>query len=272
MLSIGEFARYLGVSVRMLRHYDALGLLIPADVDPCTGYRRYAATQLDRGNRLIALKELGFPLDRIGPVLDAQLSVPELRAMLMLRRAQVAEQIAADQGRLAEIERRLRSIEGGTMSPREFVQKPLPPVRVAQIVDSVADQPEIGPRIGPMFQRLATVLSAAGITLDRPALAWYRPQDDGMEIAAAFPVDLDEVTPAMAEADVRLATLDAVDQAVTVLHHGGMDTIGETWQALVRQVDDLGLRTAGSGREVYLHMPMDEDPATWVTELQQPVG
>ena len=52
MLSIGEFARHLGVSVRMLRHYDALGLLIPAHVDPSTGYRHYTAAQLDRGNRL----------------------------------------------------------------------------------------------------------------------------------------------------------------------------------------------------------------------------
>jgi DNA-binding transcriptional MerR regulator len=118
-------------------------------VDPFTGYRQYTAAQLDRGNRLIALKELGFVLDQIGPVLDAQLSVAELRAMLMLRRAQVTEQIAADQARLAEIERRLRSIEGESMSQLEFVEKALPGVRVAQIVDSVADQPEIGPKIGP---------------------------------------------------------------------------------------------------------------------------
>ena len=98
MLSISEFARYLGVSARMLRHYDALGLLVPARVDPVTGYRHYTAAQLDRGNRLVALKELGFALDQIGPVLDAEVSVTELRAMLTLRRAQVAEQIAADRG------------------------------------------------------------------------------------------------------------------------------------------------------------------------------
>jgi len=271
MLSIGEFARHLGVSVRMLRHYDALGLLIPAHVDPSTGYRHYTAAQLDRGNRLVALKELGFTLDQIGPVLDAQLSVAELRAMLTLRRAQVAEQIVTDQVRLAEIERRLRSIEGGSMSELEFVEKPLPAVRVAQLVDSVADQPDIGPTIGPMFQRLTAALSGSGIVLDQPAIAWYRPSDDRMQIAAAFPVTLTEVPTELTRAGVQVATLDAAAKAIVVLHHGGMETIGDTWQALARHVEEKGYRSAGTAREVYLHMPMDADPAGWVTELQQPV-
>jgi hypothetical protein len=46
MFSIGEFARLGGVSVRTLRHYDEIGLLRPATVDPDTGYRGYAAGQL----------------------------------------------------------------------------------------------------------------------------------------------------------------------------------------------------------------------------------
>jgi DNA-binding transcriptional MerR regulator len=39
MFSIGEFARLGGVSIRTLRHYDEIGLLAPATVDPLTGYR-----------------------------------------------------------------------------------------------------------------------------------------------------------------------------------------------------------------------------------------
>ena len=272
MLSIGEFARYLGVSVRMLRHYDALGLLRPAQVDAASGYRYYTATQLDRGNRLVALKQLGFGLDQIAPVLDAEVSVAELRAMLTLRRAQLAEQIDADRHRLAEIERRLRTIEGDAMSQLEFVEKPLPAVRIAQIVGEVADQPEIGPTIGPMFERLTQALTENGVSLDRSALAWYRPCAEGMQIAAAFPTTLDQATPRLAQAGVALATLDGADRAVTVLHHGGLETIGESWQSLARHVEEAGHRPVGTCREVYLHMPMDEDPATWVTELQQPVG
>ena len=63
MFSIGEFARHGRVSVRMLRRYDAIGLLRPACVDPATGYRFYQAGQLAELNRIIALKEpLSFDL------------------------------------------------------------------------------------------------------------------------------------------------------------------------------------------------------------------
>lgn len=54
MLGIGEFALHGQVSVRMLRHYDALGLLVPAAVEAHSDYRRYTADQLSRLNRLRA--------------------------------------------------------------------------------------------------------------------------------------------------------------------------------------------------------------------------
>ena len=66
MLSIGDFARLGQVSVRMLRHYDGIGLLEPARVDPATGYRWYDAGQFTRLNRILALKDLGFTLDQCG--------------------------------------------------------------------------------------------------------------------------------------------------------------------------------------------------------------
>ena len=46
MFRIGEFSRLAMVSVRMLRHYDEIGLLTPNTVDPYTGYRYYSAGQL----------------------------------------------------------------------------------------------------------------------------------------------------------------------------------------------------------------------------------
>jgi DNA-binding transcriptional MerR regulator len=53
MFSIGEFARLGGVSVRTLRHYDEIGLLRPAQVDPVTGYRGCLASQLGQLNRIL---------------------------------------------------------------------------------------------------------------------------------------------------------------------------------------------------------------------------
>src|SRR5258707_1385448 len=73
MFSIGDFAGLSRISVRMLRHYDAIGLLRPAQVDPGSGYRFYTADQLSRVNRIIALKDLGFTLAQVQAIL-AELS------------------------------------------------------------------------------------------------------------------------------------------------------------------------------------------------------
>ncbi|SRR6266496_3813806 len=79
MFSIGEFARHGRVSVRMLRHYDAIGLLRPACVDPASGYRFYQAGQLADLNRVIALKDLGFTLQQVQAILAEKVSAAELR-------------------------------------------------------------------------------------------------------------------------------------------------------------------------------------------------
>src|SRR5215469_17360946 len=72
MFAIGEFARYGRVTIRVLRHYDAIGLLGPVCVDPATGYRIYEAGQLSRLNRIVALKSLGFTLQQVATILDEQ--------------------------------------------------------------------------------------------------------------------------------------------------------------------------------------------------------
>src|SRR6478609_2515778 len=66
---ISDFARLGQVSVRMLRHYGALGLLVPDHVEPASGYRSYSPEQLHLLNRLVALKNLGFTLDRVRSLL-----------------------------------------------------------------------------------------------------------------------------------------------------------------------------------------------------------
>jgi DNA-binding transcriptional MerR regulator len=74
MLTIGDFARHGRVSVRMLRHYDAIGLLRPAYVDRVTGYCSYDAGQLSRLNRIVALKGLRFTLQQAQSILDEEVS------------------------------------------------------------------------------------------------------------------------------------------------------------------------------------------------------
>ena len=70
MLKIGEFSKLSRVSVRMLRHYDEIGLLKPAETDRFTDYRYYREDQLPTVCRITALKDMGFPLADIVKILS----------------------------------------------------------------------------------------------------------------------------------------------------------------------------------------------------------
>jgi DNA-binding transcriptional MerR regulator len=71
LLVIGRFARLTGLSVGALRHYDELDLLRPAFVDPSTGYRSYARSQLATAQAIARLRDLELPLDAIRAYLAA---------------------------------------------------------------------------------------------------------------------------------------------------------------------------------------------------------
>ena len=70
-LAIGDFSRATHLSVKMLRHYHEIGLLEPADVDPDTGYRRYATAQIGTAQVIRRFRDLDMPLEEIHAVLTA---------------------------------------------------------------------------------------------------------------------------------------------------------------------------------------------------------
>jgi DNA-binding transcriptional MerR regulator/effector-binding domain-containing protein len=266
MLNIGDFARHGRVTVRMLRHYDAIGLLPPASVDPHSGYRGYEAAQLSRLNRIVALKDLGFTLEQVRTIIDDKVGIDELRGMLRLRRAELENQLTADRARLAAIEARLRSIETEGAMPTNDVQvKRIEPVRVAEVSGVAAsfEPVSITPVIGPLFHELHRQLVAAGVTPVGPAIAYYEDVSNGVLVHAAMPVNQSAVE------GVEVVDLPAVERAATIVHHGDMDNVLSTVQTLATWIEQNGHTSAGYNREVTLKW--SEDKAEWVTELQEPL-
>jgi DNA-binding transcriptional MerR regulator len=95
LLAIGRFARLSGLTVKALRHYDALGLLPPASVDPVTRRRSYAPEQLDRARRIRRLRALELPLAEIRAVLAAD--EDGARTRLVAYRRRVEARVTRDQ-------------------------------------------------------------------------------------------------------------------------------------------------------------------------------
>jgi DNA-binding transcriptional MerR regulator/effector-binding domain-containing protein len=273
MFTIGDFANLGRVSVRMLRHYDAIGLLRPAQVDPHTGYRFYAAGQLSLLNRVIALKDLGFTLQQVQVIIDEQVDAGELRGMLRMRRAQLAAALAEDNARLARVDARLRLIETeGHMDTGDVILKSTPALRVAELSAPAAsyEGPDISEALSPLYPQLMERMAAAGVEMTGSPIAYYLaaptgPGDESITVHAAFPIAAEP--PAGAGFDV--VVLPAVEHAATVIHHGAMAEAFRTGQVIARWIDENGYRAVGQGyaREVYLECPPG-DFAKWVTEMQ----
>ncbi len=178
MISIGDFARLGRVSVRMLRHYDMIGLLRPEHVDPHTGYRYYRPGQLRRLNRIVALKELGLRLEQVRAIVDEQLTGDQLRAMLRLRQAELEAQILDGRHRLDRVQARLRLIDAEeTMTHPDVITKTVPPATVVGLTATAASatQEDVGPVVGPMYPTIMQRLAAVGATPTGPSIAYYTP-------------------------------------------------------------------------------------------------
>jgi len=269
MLKIGDFSRLSQVSIETLRHYDALGLLKPAEVDKFTGYRYYAYAQLGRLNRILALKDLGFSLEQIAPVLEGELSAEQLRGMLKLKRAEIEQRIDAEQDRLTRIEARLRQIELETKMPNyEVVIKKVESMRVAAvraIIPAYKDQ-------APLWSELYQTLGQHAAQFAGPCITVYHDED-----YKERDVDVEACQPMRGAVPVagRVTARELAGATMaSVIHHGPYLTIHEAYNALNRWIDANGYQIVGSAREVNLQPPaeagLQTDP-NCVTEIQFPV-
>lgn len=274
MFAIGEFARHGRVSVRMLRHYDAIGLLEPVRVDPATGYRFYDASQLSRLNRIVVLKELGFTLQQVASILNEQVGAAELRGMLMLRRAELQQQIAIDAARLTQVEARMAAIENEAGEPPSVVLKPIEAVRVAELTAAAAGyEPRfITPVIQPLYRELTGLLCEAAIDVTGPGIAYYEEAgDEAVTVHAALPIGDQPVADLPGRGHgFEVVELAEIQAAATLVHCGSMDRVLPSIQALARWIDASGYTSLGYAREVTLTLSDNRDD--WVTELAEPIA
>lgn len=135
-MGIGDFARASGLTPKALRLYDEMGLLLPASVDPTTGYRSYVAGQLPRARLVARLRLAGMPLARIGVVAD----LPSRAAA-------------------AELTSYWRQVEADTASARRLV---------ASLVTTLHEQED---DMSPTTPTGSTTGSATGSTTGHPRIA-----------------------------------------------------------------------------------------------------
>jgi DNA-binding transcriptional MerR regulator len=270
-LKIGEFARVGQVSIATLRYYDQCGLLKPDALDPDTGYRYYTLDQLARLNRILALKDLCFPLEQIAQLIEENLSMDQLRAMFALKQAQVQHMIETEQARLARIAVRLRQIEQeGIMPAYEVLLKQVDPLLVASIRSFIP----IGDELCHHFETIVTYLDRQHIQHSHLAMlllhSRYKWYDDRLAIDVETAVPL-SIASLPENEQISTRTLPGGLMASTV-HIGNDLSIGQAHAALNRWMKDNGYQLIDIPRQLRLQRSAHIDPGQYVTEVQFPIG
>lgn len=284
MMTINQFGKLAGVSRKLLRHYEQLGLLVPAHTHPTTGYRYYSAEQLPRLNRVLMLKQLGLSLHDIHKALA--LSDDDLTALLQQHRTRLQHQwLAAGQ--------RLQTLDA-------YLDSAKPPVVLKQI----AAQPTLGQRrqlasgaeILPFFQDVRAVITDQRLALGTPIGIYHletlatpsTPSDMGFELHSGQRIDWQHL-PGVAQADMEARfitqlprptravdpltyqTLEALPLAASILHQGALAERGDKYRLLIEWLQAQHWVATGAIREVYWQIGPDLDSPTNVLEIQIPI-
>jgi len=268
MIRIGEFSRVSRVSIKTLRFYDEVGLLHPSRVDDFTGYRYYTFSQLPRLHRILALKEMGFPLEQIGRLLDDALSPDQLRGMLKARRAEIQSRVDDELERLARVEVRLSQIEQEhVMNQIEVVIKKVEPQAIACVRDVIPAYSQQG----ALWNELDGYIASQGVRPSGPCLTIY--YDEGFKEKDVDAEVCEPIAASLTETErVKVRQLPAAEVASAV-HRGPYTSLGSAIEAVVGWTEANGYRIVGPEREIYLQPGRNgsqSDPET-ITEVQFPV-
>ncbi len=158
LMTIGQFSSLARISVRMLRHYDEHGVLVPAAVGEWAGYRRYASSQLGRAIAIRMLRDVGFDVSAISTLLAAQ-GTPAYAHALAMKRVVLEDDLRAARQRLTQLDRLVANLKDTTMTI-SLETKTYPAATVGALRDT-------GPSYdsgGLLWERLMPELARQGIT------------------------------------------------------------------------------------------------------------
>lgn len=203
MRGIGEVARASGLNVSALRFYDTAGVLVPAEVDVATGYRRYSDDQV-RAARLIAgLRRVGMPVAEIAEAVR-DLGDPALvRLRLDAHRRRLENGLADAQRELLRIHTLL------DLEEKLMTRISLPAARLAATIDAVRFAAGHDPELPMLSSVLADVrdgvLTLVATDRFRLAVATAAAEVEGPPIRSVLPVAfVDELRPRLTRGDAVL--------------------------------------------------------------------
>ena len=268
MLKIGEFSKLSRVSIRMLRHYDDIGLLKPAEIDSFTGYRYYSPEQLPVIGRITALKDMGFQLADIVKILAVYENREELDAYLVKRQLELKKSLETTQHQMRLLEtarQRLRKEQNMTYD----VSLKTIPQRYAATVHMTIPRYEDE---GMVWQILNEETAPLNMTPADPCLVAAEYLDDEYKEKDVELVAWKTVKGSYSDTEhVKFQTLPEVKVASCMVK-GSYDQMPDVYGAVISWVSENGYECSGPMFNIYHVSPHEtQNPDEFVTEVCYPV-
>ena len=262
LYKIGMFAAMNHVTVKTLRFYEEQGLLMPALIHPETGYRYYTLSQMAVLHQITALKLAGFTLEEIANINSGA----DEEAVLLKKKAELLARIADLTRQIAVVDGYLSKQKTGLSAP--VLIKTIPETTVAfmrirlESYDCLFDRM---PEMGALMEKAGCICALPEYCFTNYLEPGYKDGDILVEICESV-VEARQET-----GDLRFKTLPEI-RAACMFHKGSYRTFSESYEAVLRYIEENGYEIAGEIRESYIDGVWNkEDESQWLSEIQVPV-
>jgi DNA-binding transcriptional MerR regulator len=263
----------------MLRHYDQIGLLKPASIDSDSGYRFYSIDQLPRINKIMYLKNLGFPLQVIAELVDELISLEEMEAKLLKRQQELEHEITLSHIHLNEVKERLRSIHLERVAPQYEVNiKSADAMVVASLREVVPHVSMMGEYCLQMYTTLYEELRRLKIEPLAPEVTFYHQDsysetDIDMEVSTVIAGTSAQIE-ALAGSLLNCRHLAYEPKVASVIYSGSIEGIEVAIFELLKWLGRNDYTVVGELRELHVSGPVHQNGALVehaIIELQFPI-
>lgn len=269
MLKIGDFSKLSRVSIRMLRHYDEIGLLIPKNIDNFTSYRYYEESQLPIANRIASLKDMGFSLASISEILKSYNNPEALTNFLAIKRTEIQADAEEAKHRLLLIDTAIKWLrKDETAMNYNVTLKEFPERYVASVRQIIPQYDQEGILWNILMKETAPLHIQPGdpcYTLAKFYDGEYKESNVDVEVQKSVKGKYKNTE------NVVFKTEPAVLIA-SATYKGSYEKINEVNEAVANWVKDNGYDFAGFSFLIYHVSPYDtQNTDEYVTEVCYPV-
>ena len=262
LYKIGMFAAMNHITVKTLRFYEEQGLLMPALIHPETGYRYYTLSQMAVLHQITALKLAGFTLEEITHINSGA----DEKAVLLKKKSELLAKISDLTKQIAVVDGYLSKRKTGLSAP--VLIKTIPETTVAFMQIRL----ESYDRLFDRMPEMGALMEKAGCECALPEYCFTNYLEPGYK-DGDIPVEICEsVVEAKKETGkLRFKTLPEI-RAACVFHKGSYRTFSESYEAVLRYIEENGYEIAGEIRESYIDGIWNkDDESQWLSEIQVPV-